>query len=171
MFHKFKFPYYNNYKFLNFKLSFQYSLIQALEKGQTLQTIKPKESELPTFSQFLSFIISTPNSFIDNHWRPYHKTCQPCFLKYNAIVKLETADVDSDYVMMKSGLGNLTSYKRANVSKGGMSSRNDIREKYFSKVKCSLLKKVYEYYQLDFKLFDYEPDEFYKICDQKNEIW
>ncbi len=139
-------------------------MTKGLKAGLDLKTIKPKEEELPTFAQFLEFIITDPKGKKGDHWTSYHSKCQPCQLHYNAIIKLETADQDNDYVMQKSGLSNLTSYEKQHETKGGQSSKNDIRDKYFSQVKCSLLEKVYDYYALDFELFDYKPDEFYKIC-------
>lgn len=137
---------------------------QGLAAGLNLKTIKPKEEELPSFAQFLEYIISDSFGGENRHWTTYHSTCQPCLLQYNAIIKLETADQDNEYVMQMSGLNNLTSYEKRHETKGGQSSAKDIRNKYFSQVKCSLLKKVYDYYALDFELFDYQPNEFYNIC-------
>ena len=46
----------------------------------------------------------------DDHWRgPYYKTCHPCLIHYDRIVKLETQDSDSSYIirnkMRGRGLG------------------------------------------------------------------
>ncbi len=112
----------------------------------------------------MDFIISDPKGKKGDHWIPYHTKCHPCQFDYDAIIMLETADQDNDYVMTKSGMSNLTMYEKAHVTKGGKSSGSDIRQIYFSQVQCSLLKKVYDYYKLDFELFDYKPDDYYKIC-------
>ena len=38
------------------------------------------------------------------------------------------------------------------------------RQEFFSKVPCSDLKWLYRYYYMDFKLFDYDPKPFFKLC-------
>ena len=135
-------------------------------KGRFLPLPKRRELNSPTFSQFLEFIITDPNG-IENHWLPY-TSCSPCHLDYKAIIKLETAEQDNQYVLQRSRLKNWTTYKKQHVTKGGASNDKDIRNRYFSDVSCDLLRRVYQFYKRDFELFDYKPDEFYDICKDSN---
>ncbi len=54
----------------------------------------------PTFAQFLQYVAETPAKF-DSHWAPYAKTCAPCLVEFDAIVKLETADADQAKKIIK----------------------------------------------------------------------
>ena len=98
------------------------------------------------------------------HWKPYHISCHPCQIDYNAIIKLESADDDTRFVMRISQLDKLASYEKKHETRGGASDKEDIRMKYFSQVSCSILMDVYMLYRYDFELFEYHPDEFLSIC-------
>jgi hypothetical protein len=57
----------------------------------------------PTFSQFLAFVAARPAQH-NEHWWTYGRNCAPCVLDYDAVVKLETHDVDARHVMKAAGL-------------------------------------------------------------------
>ena len=48
-------------------------------------TIKPKPEDIPTFSEFLEFVLSTDllGSGFSSHWVPYWRACTPCHFKYS----------------------------------------------------------------------------------------
>lgn len=123
------------------------------------------EADLPTFPMFLRFLVNHGPRTSNLHWHKYRETCYPCTANYSAIVKLETARLDEQYVLHNSKLGSYTSQvEKKHETRRGNSV--DFRAKYFSQVDCSLLKSVYEMYRLDFELFGYDPDDHYRLCVQ-----
>ena len=44
----------------------------------------------PSFVEFVEFLIETPVSKYDEHWKPQFLLCPPCHLKFDVIVKMET---------------------------------------------------------------------------------
>ena len=55
-----------------------------------------KFKALVSFEAFLKWIIK--NKGQDKHFTPMHVICNPCLMNYDMVTKLETADVDSDYI-------------------------------------------------------------------------
>ena len=51
-------------------------------------------SPMPTFRQFVEYIISERGKDSDRHWLRYSVACAPCLVSYDAIVKLETSEED-----------------------------------------------------------------------------
>ncbi len=135
-----------------------------METGLKISKTNATESELPTFSHFLAYIISEPSG-MNIHWKPYI-TCHPCHIQYDAIIKLETADEDTKLVMDMTGISQYSRFEKRHETKGGSSSNDQIRQKYFSQVSCQLLENVYEFYYMDFILFNYTTDGFYDLCSK-----
>ena len=44
----------------------------------------------PSFVEFVEFLIETPVSKYDEHWKPQFLLCPPCHFKFDVIVKMET---------------------------------------------------------------------------------
>ena len=49
---------------------------------------------VPTFEEFLNYILETPSFSFSSHWEPFWKQCHPCQVNYDVIGKLETAEED-----------------------------------------------------------------------------
>ena len=49
---------------------------------------------LPTFRQFVDYILFSKSRRIDPHWSTYASGCAPCLVNYDAILKLETSEED-----------------------------------------------------------------------------
>ena len=50
----------------------------------------------------------------------------------------------------------------SHVSSGG--STKDLAKKYFSELDKTMVRKLYEFYKVDFEMFDYNPDEYFKVA-------
>jgi hypothetical protein len=87
----------------------------------------------PTFTQFLQFVLLTPGDQHNSHWRSYARNCSPCLLDYNAVVKLENADSDNEYVMEKSTLAKFAQLKSKHRNVHGKTE--DVRNDYYSQVR------------------------------------
>ena len=59
-------------------------LLQTVRAPRTV-TIKPRPEDIPTFGDFLEFVLSTNllGSGFSSHWVPYWRACTPCHFKYS----------------------------------------------------------------------------------------
>ena len=48
------------------------------------------------------------------------------------------------------------------MSSGG--STKDLAKNYFSELDVTMVKKLHEFYKVDFEMFDYSPDEYFKVA-------
>ena len=44
----------------------------------------------PSFVEFVSYLVETPLTHYDEHWKPIFLLCPPCHFKFDVIVKMET---------------------------------------------------------------------------------
>ncbi|XP_064091082.1 carbohydrate sulfotransferase 10-like isoform X2 [Macrobrachium nipponense] len=93
-------------KFRKFKELYGLSIIAKHRKSEP-----PPEEEyyrdVPTFWEFVQYLISTPVWEYNEHWRPYYLTCSPCHHHYNFILHLETLQDDAEYLVNATGLPEL----------------------------------------------------------------
>ncbi|KAF2364680.1 Sulfotransferase [Trinorchestia longiramus] len=108
----------------------------------------------PTWREFVSYLLSTPTSHYDEHWRPIHLMCPPCASKYDVIAKMETFNEDTQYVIHQLGLEDRLSVEWIHAS--GSSSSADIAKTYYSQLTREQVLALYEKYRLDFELFAYD---------------
>ena len=57
--------------------------------NHTATTADP-DPTLPTFSEFISFLVDKDFEFSNHHWRPVYLICDPCQLNYTRIARDET---------------------------------------------------------------------------------
>ncbi|XP_066959686.1 carbohydrate sulfotransferase 11-like [Macrobrachium rosenbergii] len=127
----------------------------------------------PTFTQFLMKVRddllkawSSDGKFLVNmHWRPVWLTCAPCQVPYDYIAKMESLDLEQEYIIRQMGLQDLL--YNAHTHSSNFDSYNTTSEavkEYFRQVPRRLLRDVVELYQLDFTLFDYSPDLYLELA-------
>ncbi|XP_018353081.1 PREDICTED: carbohydrate sulfotransferase 11-like [Trachymyrmex septentrionalis] len=108
----------------------------------------------PTFTEFLQFIVN--EKYFDEHWVPYYRTCEPCMINYDYIIKFETLDRDQNFFIQDANLNGYlyeTNYPR-NINPLGTTTRKILNE-YIKEIPRSLLNEVYKIYENDYKLFNY----------------
>ena len=144
-------------------------LKRAPKSKKNIKFVKNLTShDLPTFSQFLKHVAKHGHKEANEHWNSYTRTCKPCIANYTFIGHLETSQQDQEFILKESDLGNYTKeVVMQHETKGGPSI--NWREKYFSQVRCSILRDIYEMYKLDFELFGYDPNEHLQFC-KKNKV-
>ena len=126
---------------------------------------KLDQNAIPSFETFLRYLGNRKYKK-DFHWEKYYETCSPCSVPYEIIGHLETSSQDTKMILDKSNLHKYADeVEYLHLAKNGSSF--DRRKHYFSKVPCSILRKVYDEYKIDFEFFGYDPNEHFKLC--KNE--
>ena len=74
---------------------------------------------------------------------------------------------DEEYVLKKSTLDQYLKLDYSHYKTNGNSSVEDLRQKYFSDVPCSLLSKLIQVYKMDLEMFEYSVDDFKKTCSKE----
>ena len=90
--------------------------------------------------------------------------CSPCLIEYDAIIKLESAREDEDFVLSQSSMNQYIDLEYRHYKSNGQESTENLRQKYFSNITCSDLTKLVTVYQMDLKMFDYSDETFREIC-------
>ncbi|XP_050716915.1 carbohydrate sulfotransferase 11-like [Eriocheir sinensis] len=116
---------------------------------------------VPTFREFVSYLVSRPPEEYDPHWRPVSLLCGLCHVQYTAVVLTETYNEDMLYVMRASGLGqavNATLLLKKNNNRG-KGDTHQLLNDYYSTLEPPLLQQIINIYQNDFRLFNYAPGD------------
>ena len=100
----------------------------------------------------------------DPHWEPYHKSCAPCLVDYDAVVKLETAEEEEAHVLQMSGMGRWVGMERKHSYRVGAREK---RKEFYSLLDCQLLVSLFRMYEMDFVLFEYNFGEFLANIDKQ----
>ena len=117
---------------------------------------------VPTFKEFVSYIIdeAMAGHSLDMHWTPVYSFCNPCQVNLNHIVKFETFNRDSDYIVKAVGIQNVL-----NKFKGSLSHENKSRKdkhkpamEYVNELTQDQLVELTKLYQPDFDIFGYKAE-------------
>ena len=125
--------------------------------------------DTPTFAEFVQYLLTRPPSQMNEHWRPIYVDCNACFHKFNFIMKVETMDRDRNYLLELLGVNSslvddLNAVWDAWTNKAAVPKKKrdplwSVAE-YFSKVSKNDLRKLYETYEPDFAMFNYEAEPY-----------
>ncbi|XP_043259650.1 carbohydrate sulfotransferase 11-like [Colletes gigas] len=122
--------------------------------------VPPPAGIEPTFREFVRYLINTDlASYGDDHWMPYYLFCTPCIVDYDIIAKVETMWRDQIYTIHKLGLQEVIKPRWRHS--GGHSNASRI---YFSQLNRDMVHKLYGKFKLDFDLFDYSPNVYYRYA-------
>ena len=96
----------------------------------------------------------------DVHLEPLWGKCGLCYLDIDVIGKMETFEMDSNYIVTKVGMNESMLHldEHLNVSSGG--STDNLAKSFFAKLSQKFILELYEFYKLDFKFFDYDYKNF-----------
>ncbi|XP_045597699.2 carbohydrate sulfotransferase 11 [Procambarus clarkii] len=121
-------------------------------------------SVIPTFSEFVTYLVKTSLEKYDPHWAPYWKHCAPCIMKYNAIGREDTQTEDMRFILEDSGLARKIDPKvleeNANRGRGDTSL---LLHRYYSTLDLDTLEALYRKYEVDFLLFGYSVEPLLKM--------
>lgn len=110
-----------------------------------------------TFSEFVTYLTTEigPGGEYNEHWKPIHQLCAPCAVRYDIIGKYETLYEDADYLLHQLGESPSAFPRFARPS-----NTTSTLGKYFGSLTVDLLRKLYSVYEVDFRLFGYNLQEF-----------
>ncbi len=112
----------------------------------------------PVFNEFVRLLLSTNPYQYDEHWAPYWTRCEPCFIEYDFIGKLETSEQDFKYIAKKNQI-NQTFWENKNFL---TKTINREAKKYLLQIAPQDIIELYKKYFLDFKLFGYTIEEIFR---------
>lgn len=140
----------------------------SLNQSQIFRTNQQqhKLSIVPTFKEFVDWLLIIPPNKYDVHWNRYSDHCRPCSIDYDAIIKMDNFSKDEEEkVMCEMGLGHLNvTLPRLQQTSGG-STDFYITCQYFQQLIPEEVEALYEIYSLDFQIFQYSP-QLYINCAQ-----
>ena len=118
----------------------------------------------PTFREFVQYLLDTDVEQYDEHWRPIFLLCTPCHVRFDIIAKMETLKDDSKFVLSHRDLSEKVKIEWSHKT-NSQQTTSEIAEEYFSQLTKSEVKQLYLKYLLDFIMFEYDPEPYYKIAE------
>lgn len=110
-----------------------------------------------TFKEFVQYLLDVHRPVgMDIHWEQVNQLCNPCLIDYDFIGKFENMDGESNFVLRRTGAPpNVTvpSFKDRNPSDTRTSMQ--LTQKYFSQVGMLEKQRVYDFYYMDYLMFNY----------------
>merc|ERR1719431_819109 len=146
----------------------------AMYGADIVQKLRPKYQEKfpknplfmrkePSFVEFVEYLIETPISQYDEHWKPQFMLCPPCHFKFDVIVKMETFNRDTNFILSQRNLDTVISLtkKHTSVSKKKKKKESDnLVKTLFSQLSKKMVQALYEKYRIDFEMFEYNVADY-----------
>jgi hypothetical protein len=130
-----------------------------------------KLSIVPTFKEFVNWLlIISPNKY-DVHWNRYSDHCRPCSIDYDAIIKMDNFSKDEEVkVMCEMRLDHLNvSLPHFQQTSGGLTDFH-ITCQYFQQLIPEEVKALYEIYSLDFQMFHYSAQLYMNCAQNRSDV-
>ena len=110
---------------------------------------------IPTFQNFVKYILNEVKASkeLDMHWTPVYKFCTPCQFSLNTLIYYETIKDDSNYVLHKNGIYNITGMLPI---KNKSKKLNTSYKHYVAQLPKDSFQDILKLYELDFMLFNYK---------------
>nr|KAF7423657.1 hypothetical protein H0235_008940 [Vespula pensylvanica] len=139
--------------------------------GSFFQKIFTRDKRLqivPTFKEFIEWLLQESPKHDDVHWDQYYTHCALCNINYSFILKLDYYTFDQiNYIFSKFGIDkNNMDLPNLEQSKGGCTDFK-LTCKYFQNLTHNTILKLHERYKIDFEMYNYDLDK-YLLC--KSEI-
>jgi len=149
------------------------------------------KSAIPSFRESVDFVLDelkkmeagVSKIMIDGHFMPYSRRCIPCAMNYDVIIKFETLEQDSQYLIDQCQLGDKLAVVHENPAPTGARTEQGQKNKskkvktgkslpdksasssfqsldFFKDIPDSKIKQLYEHYRHDFEIFGYSVSEY-----------
>lgn len=110
-----------------------------------------------TFKEFVQYLLDVHRPVsMDIHWEQMNQLCNPCLIDYDFIGKFENMEEESNAVLRLVGApANITlpNFKDRNPTDARTST--EIMQKYFSQVSLQERQRLYDFYYMDYLMFNY----------------
>ena len=127
---------------------------------------KPKLSIVPTFQEFVGWLLVIPPKKYDVHWNRYSDHCSPCSIHYDTVIKMDNLSKEEEVTMMcQLGLKHLNvSLPHLQETSGG-STDFHVTCQYFQQLVPEQVKALYAIYHTDFEMFHYSPQPYINCAE------
>lgn len=132
-----------------FKKRFGVKIIKKYRQGIDPAQV-PATGDGVKFPEFVSYLIDTKRSQLNEHWAPVSDMCHPCAVRYQIIGKYETLAEDSEYILRKVGAPPSLHFPEIIPSK-----TTGFVESYFDMLSEEQQRDLIEIYRDDFEIFGY----------------
>jgi len=116
----------------------------------------------PTWREFITYLLNTPVTKYDEHWMPIWMLCSPCVIRYDVIAKMETFSEDTQLTLAQAGLEEQLALEWKHRT--GTGGDSDTIADYYSQLSQSEVAALFKKYQLDFELYEYDPEPYLDIA-------
>ena len=130
---------------------------ETISKYRSNNTYDSPKHTAP-FEPFVRFVSRDPwqnNHLMNTHWLPSFDSCSPCGMDYDFVVQQENSEPDSNFVLQRAQLENVTYLPPQYGSSPLLSATLN---SWYANVTSDTLKDLYRAYFADFLLFDYDID-------------
>lgn len=109
------------------------------------------------YEEFVQFLIDLELSHgnFDQHWAPYDNICDPCNIKYDYVMKLETIDTDLGYIRNKIYKGSPDATLPPAYQKP---TEHEMLKQYYSNITQEQLKNLTDLYINDFTMYGFNTE-------------
>lgn len=116
---------------------------------------------IPTFAEFIEWLLNERPENDDVHWYRYNEHCSLCTANFDYVLKLDNYTLsDVDYIFTKLGLDvNRTFLPKLQWTRGGFTDFARTCE-YFASLTRDRVLRLYDRYRIDFEMFDYEHNDY-----------
>merc|ERR1719427_541820 len=116
--------------------------------------MEQRHRRVPTFPEFVDYLLDTEVEEYNEHWVPYYLLCTPCHLNYTILAKTETIEDDSRYileVLKQHGVGHSQAQKEtlARIHQTGKKSTSTTSRDFFSQLNKEQVKGLFDKYEVD----------------------
>jgi len=114
-----------------------------------------RNEKLPSWWEFVQYIIHHNAWGFDEHWRPMSLYCGICSFPYNRILHFENIETEEKYFAKEISAKNAIHPRWENRNDEGF-PKEEILRKYFDILEDAEIDALYKIYKDDFKMFGYQ---------------
>eukprot|EP00092_Neocalanus_flemingeri_P032094 GFUD01034882.1.p1 GENE.GFUD01034882.1~~GFUD01034882.1.p1 ORF type:complete len:436 (-),score=99.92 GFUD01034882.1:116-1423(-) len=114
-----------------------------------------RSRSLPSWWEFVQYILHTSPSSYDEHWKPASLYCSVCSFPYNYILHFENIQQEEKFFAQEMSASDLIHPRWENRNDEGL-AKEEILGKYFNMLDDKDITALYKIYEDDFKMFGYK---------------
>jgi len=116
-----------------------------------------RDEHFPCFWEFVQYLLKTPSSSYDEHWKPASIYCGVCSesIEYENILHFENIEAEESFFAKTLNAEKLIHPRWENNNSGGMVTKEEILTKYFEMLTDEEIMSLYKIYESDFRNFGY----------------